>query len=56
MTLDEFATLVRLFGDRVRVGPEGEVTVEREAPPSKAPDVLPVTEHGRQKGRADPES
>jgi hypothetical protein len=31
MTASEFVTLVRLFGDRVRLGPSGEVTIVREA-------------------------
>jgi len=39
MTLDELATLVRLFGDRVRIGPGGEVTIEREPPRQYAVDT-----------------
>ena len=32
ITLDEFATLVRLFGRRARIGRDGAVSIDRPAP------------------------
>lgn len=36
--LDELAALVRLFGSRVRIAPDGSVTIDRE-PPRRDPDL-----------------
>jgi hypothetical protein len=38
VSADELATLVRLFGDRVRIGADGVVTIEREPPATPRPE------------------